>query len=89
LGSSFFMPKIMEIKDRLKKLTAQEIQELNVHAAQRMMLENINLLIDLEKDLFDASRQLGEARIKVEQLKSYKSAIIETNRALKSVIENG
>jgi len=86
---SFLFAKIMEIKDRLKKLTAQEIQELNVHAAQRMMLENTNLLIDLEKELFDASRQLGEARIKVEQLKSYKSAIVETNRALKAVIQSG
>ena len=73
----------------IQKLTAQEIQELNVHAAQRMMLENTNLLIDLEKDLFDATRNLGEWRIKVEQLKSYKSAIIETNRALKSVIQSG
>jgi len=79
----------MEIKDKLKKLTAQEIQELNVHAAQRMTLENTNLLIDLEKELFDATRNLGEARISVEQLKSYKSAIVETNRALKSVSSNG
>lgn len=77
----------MEIQ--VKKLTAQEIQELNVHAAQKMMLENTNLLIDLEKDLFDATRNLGEWRIKVEQLKSYKSAIVETNRALKSVIQSG
>ncbi len=79
------MPKIMEIQ----KLTAQEIQELNVHAAQRMILENTNLLIDLEKELFDATRNLGECRINVEQLKSYKSAIIETNRALKAVIQSG
>lgn len=73
----------------IKKLTSQEIQELNVHAAQRLMLENTNLLIDLEKELFDASRNLGEWRIKVEQLKSYKNAIVETSRALKSVISNG
>jgi len=77
----------MEIK--LNRLTAQEIQELNVHAAQRIILENTNLLIDLEKDLFDATGKLGEWRIKCEQLKSYKSAIVETNRALKSVIQNG
>jgi len=73
----------------IKKLTSEEIQELNVHAAQRLMLENTNMLIDLEGELFNASRQLGEARIKVEQLKSYKSAIIETNRAIKAVIGSG
>lgn len=79
----------MEIQNKIQKLTAQEIQELNVHAAQRMILENTNLLIDLEKELFDATRNLGEWRIKVEQLKSYKSAIIETNRALKAVVQSG
>lgn len=81
--------EIKELKNKIQKLTAQEIQELNVHAAQRMMLENTNLLIDLEKELFDATRNLGEWRIKVEQLKSYKSAIVETNRALKAVIQSG
>lgn len=74
---------------KIKKLTSQEIQELNTYAAQRLMLENTNMLIDLEKELFDATRNLGEWRIKVEQLKSYKSAIVETNRAIKSVVQSG
>ena len=73
----------------IQKLTSQQIQELNVHAAQKTMLENTNLLIDLEKDLFDATGNLGEWRIKVEQLKSYKQTLIETNRAIKSVIQSG
>lgn len=73
----------------IKKLTSTEIQELNVHAAQRLMLENTNMLIDLEGELFEATRALGESRIKVEQLKSYKSAIVETNRALKGVVQSG
>ena len=77
----------MEIK--LQKLTADEIKELNVHAAQRLMLDNTNMLIDLEGELFEATRALGESRIKVEQLKSYKSAIVETNRALKGVVQSG
>ena len=77
----------MDIK--INKLSSEEIQELNVHSASRLMLENTNLLIDLEKELFDATRNLGEWRIKCEQLKSYKSAIVETNRALKAVISNG
>ena len=77
----------MEIQ--IKKLSAEEILTLDIHSAQRLMLENANMLIDLEADLFEASRILGESRIKVEQLKSYKSAIVETNRALKGVIQSG
>lgn len=73
----------------IKKLTPEQIQELNVHAAQRILAENSNLLIDLDNELFVATRKLGEARIKVDQLKYRKNTIIEQNRALKSVISNG
>jgi len=73
----------------IKKLNPQEIQELNVHAAQRVLAENANLLVDIDNELFIATQQLGEARIKVEQLKNKKSTVIEQNRALKSVISNG
>lgn len=78
------MPKI-----EIKKLTPEEIQELNVHAAQRMLAENSNLLADIGNALFVACRNLGEARIEVEQLKNYKDIVTEQNRALKSVISNG
>lgn len=71
------------------KLTPEEIQELNVHAAQRILAENSNLLIDLDNELFIATQKMGEARIKVDQLKHRKNTIIEQNRALKSVISNG
>jgi len=50
---------------------------------------NSNLLIEIDNEMFLALRELGEARIKVEQLKNKKSTIIEQNRALKSVISNG
>jgi len=76
-------------KMEINKLTPQEIQELNVHAAQRILAENSNLLADIGNSLFIASRELGEARIKVEQLKNYKEIITEQNRALKSVISGG
>jgi len=71
------------------KLTPEEIQELNVHAAQRILAQNSNLLIDLDNELFIATQKMGEARIKVDQLKHKKNTIIEQNRALKSVISNG
>jgi len=73
----------------IQKLTSEEIQQLNVHAAQRILAENSNLLADIGNALFEASQQLGEARIKVEQLKHYKDVITEQNRALKSVMQNG
>jgi len=71
------------------KLTPEEIAELNVHAAQRILAQNSNLLIDLDNELFIATQKMGEARIKVDQLKHRKNTIIEQNRALKSVISNG
>jgi len=73
----------------IKKLTPEEIKELNVHAAQRVLAENSNILVDIGNALFVASRKLGEARIEVEQLKCYKDVVIEQNRALKSVISHG
>ena len=73
----------------IKKLTPEEIQELNVHAAQRILAENSNLLVDIGNALFVASRELGEAQIKVAQLKYYKDVIVEQNRAIKSVIGHG
>lgn len=79
------MQQIMEIK----KLTSTEIQELNVHAAQRLIGENVNILADLGNALFEANRIFGESKIKLEQLKHYKDIITEQNRALKSVISGG
>jgi len=78
----------MKIQDKIQKLTPQEIQELDIHAAQRILANNSNLLIDLGNALFVASQKLGEARIEVEQLKHYKDVVTEQNRALKSVITN-
>ncbi len=79
----------MEIQDRIQKLTPEEIQELNVHAVQRVLAENSNLLADIGNALFIASRELGEARITVEQLKHYKDVITEQDRALAKVIQHG
>lgn len=74
---------------KIQKLTSQEIQELNVHAAQQRMLENNNLLIDLEGEIFDWTGKLGEARIELDRRKSMKSTIVEMQRALKVVVNNG
>jgi len=73
----------------IQKLTSEEIQELNIAAAQRILAGNSNLLADIGNALFTATQELGEARIKVEQLKHYKDVVTEQNRALKSVIQGG
>ena len=73
----------------IKKLTSQEIEELNIYAAQKILAENTNLLADIGNALFEATRELGEAQIKVAQLKHYKDVVTEQNRALKSVVQNG
>lgn len=81
--------EIKELKDRLHKLTAQEIQELQMDVAMRIVEENCNLLADLEQVLFDEIGDYGKHRIVVEQLKSLKSTVIEQNRALKVVVQGG
>lgn len=76
-------------KDKIQKLTAQEIRELSFDRALRIIEENTNTLGEIERELFDEIGQLGRHKISVDQLKSLKTTIIEMNRALKSVVENG
>ncbi len=78
-----------DFRDRIQKLTAQEIQELQFEQALRIIEENTNTLGDIEQVLFDAIGEFGKWRIKVEQLKSLKAMIIEQNRALGIVVKNG
>ena len=73
----------------INKLTAEEIQELNKYAAQKIILENVNLIADIEKQIFNLTGKVGMARIELDQVKSAKKTIIEQNRALKSVISSG
>ena len=76
-------------KDKIQKLTSQEIQELQLDQALRVMEENVNTLGDIERELFDCIGEAGKWKIKVDQLKSLKSTITEMNRALGKVIQNG
>lgn len=77
------------IKGKIQKLTAEEIQQLDVHAAQRVMANNANLLVDIGNALFVTAKVHGQSGITLAQLKYYKDVITEQNRALKSVISNG
>ena len=73
----------------IPRLTPEEIQELNVHAAQRKLAEITIFLAQLDIDMFKSVQILGEARIKLEQQKNTKNTLIEIARALKSVISHG
>ena len=77
------------MKYKIQKLTSQEIQELSFDRALRIIEENTNTLGDIEAELFDEIGHLGKHKIAVDQLKSLKVTIIEMNRALKTVVENG
>jgi len=77
------------MEHNFQKLSAQEITELQADKIMRIIAENSNVLADIEREMFDALMELGKWRIKVEQLKSLKSMVIEQNRALKTVIQNG
>jgi len=74
---------------KINKLTSQEIKELQVDKALRIVEQNTNILADIEQALFDSIGELGKWKIKVEQLKSLKNTVIEQNRGLGVVIKNG
>lgn len=76
---------IMEIP----KLKPQEIQELDIAAAQRQLADITILLAKLDGEMFESVQVLGNARVKVEQQKNTKNTLIEICRALKSVIAGG
>lgn len=74
---------------KINKLSAQEIQELSFDRALRIIEENSNTLADVGAELFDEIGEAGKHNIRVDQLKSLKTTLIEMNRALKSVVQNG
>lgn len=74
---------------KIPKLTPQEIQELDIAAAQRKLAEITLLLAKLDGEMFESVQVLGNARVKVEQQKNSKNTLIEIARALKSVIQGG
>ena len=70
----------------LQKLTSEEIQTLQLEAAQRILAGNANILVEINIELINAIDRLGKARVELEKWKSTKSVVIEQNRCLKSVI---
>lgn len=74
---------------KIPKLSNREIETLQVDAAIRMMGKLSNTLVDINRELRLATSDLGQARVKVEQLKADKNTAIELMRAIKVMIQSG
>ena len=70
-----------------KTLTPEEIQTLQVDAALRLIGENTVHLSRLNIQIGQAISELGNAKVKLDQLKNDKSTLIELQRALKVICE--
>ena len=81
--------EVKEIKNNIQKLTSEQIQELQMDEAMRIIAINVNNMADIETALFDVAGELGKYRILSDQLKSLKDTCKEQNRALKVIVSNG
>ena len=79
----------MPMNVKIPQLTAQQIAELDVYAAQKQLAKITVLLAKLDSEMFEAVQVLGNARVKVEQLKNTKNSLVEISRALKAVVQSG
>lgn len=71
----------------IKTLTAEQIETLQVDEALRLLGKNTVHLTYINNEIRKAILDLGQARIKLDQLKQDKDTIIEINRALKTITE--
>ncbi len=74
---------------KIPKLTNKQIETLQVDAAIRMMGKLANTTVDINRELGLAISDLGQARVKVEQLKADKQTAIELMRAIKVMVQSG
>ena len=74
---------------KIPTLTKEEIQLLQVDAAQRLIGELSSLLPGINSDIHQFIIKKGQADIELEKLKHSKNTIIEMMRALKVVVHGG
>jgi len=74
--------------EKIKPLSDQEVKELDVSAMLRKMGELDKVLFKLNIELAESEREYGEARIRLEILKTQKSVIVERCRNLKALVSN-
>ena len=74
---------------RIKVLTPEERQTLQVDAALRLQAENTAVMAELSDEIGQALIELGQAKLKLDRLKEEKRTIIEIQKALAMIIKHG
>jgi hypothetical protein len=72
---------------QIKTLTPEEIQTLQVDSALRLIGEYTVILSNLNQEIGQAIIDVGQAQIKLQQLKNDKQTLIEMLRSLKVICE--
>ena len=70
-------------------LTEEEIQTLDMQAAQMLMGKLDGILCKLQRELARATQEYGTARMKMQTFKTYKDIIVERMRNLKNFCKSG
>jgi len=70
-------------------LTPEEIQTLQVDAALRIIAQNGTLLVQINQEISQAIVAKCKADSHLQQLKNDKTTVVELNRSLKVMVENG
>jgi len=74
---------------KIQTLSSKEIQELQVDQALRIIGTNSQALIEVNNLIGQAIVKKSKADMELQQLKNDKSVIVEINRALKVMCNNG
>jgi hypothetical protein len=75
--------------ENLPSLTQVHAMELDMAAAQRLIMRNVQILVRINEEMMHWSSIFGQAKLEIDKLKYAKSTIVEINRALKTVCDNG
>ena len=76
-------------KYKIQTLTTKEIQSLQADAALRIIGTNTQILVEINNLTGQALVEKGRVDIKLHQLTNDRKTVIELNRALKTMVQNG
>ena len=72
---------------KIQTLTPDEIQSLQVDSALRLLGTYSAQLVEVNQEISNAIIELGQAKMRVDRLKSDKLTLVELMRAMKVIIE--
>ena len=75
--------------ETLPSLDEVEASSLDVSASQRLIARNTQLLSMINSEALHWTSVMGHARLEMDKLKLAKNTIVEINRALKTIVDNG